>query len=71
MTCVTLKQAEAIIDAVLARGRELKCRPLSVVVTEPGARVKAFKKEDHSAMMRFEMAYGKAYAALALRLCRE
>ena len=66
MTCVTLKQAEAIIDAVLARGRELKCRPLSVVVTEPGARVKAFKKEDHSAMMRFEMAVGKAYAALAL-----
>ena len=66
MTCVTLRQAEAIIDAVLARGRELKCRPLSVVVTEPGARVKAFKKEDHSAMMRFEMAVGKAYAALAL-----
>jgi uncharacterized protein GlcG (DUF336 family) len=66
MTCVTLKQAESIIDAVLARGRELKCRPLSVVVTEPGARVKAFKKEDESAMMRFEMAVGKAYAALAL-----
>ena len=66
MTCVTLKQAEAIIDAVLVRGRELKCRPLSVVVTEPGARVKAFKKEDYSAMMRFEMAMGKAYAALAL-----
>jgi uncharacterized protein GlcG (DUF336 family) len=61
-----LKQAESIIDAVLARGRELKCRPLSVVVTEPGARVKAFKKEDESAMMRFEMAVGKAYAALAL-----
>jgi uncharacterized protein GlcG (DUF336 family) len=66
MTCVTLKQAEAIIDAVLARGREFRCRPLSVVVTEPGARVKAFKKEDDSAMMRFEMAVGKAYAALAL-----
>ena len=27
MTCVTLKQAEAIIDAVLARGREFRCRP--------------------------------------------
>ena len=44
MTCVTLKQAEAIIDAALARGRALGCRPLSVVVTEPGARVKAFKR---------------------------
>ena len=63
---IKLAQAEAIIDAVLARGRELQCRPLSAVVVEPGAKVKAFKKEDGSAMMRFEMAFGKAYAALAL-----
>jgi uncharacterized protein GlcG (DUF336 family) len=35
-------------------------------VVEPGAKVKAFQKEDDSSMMRFEMAYGKAYAALAL-----
>jgi uncharacterized protein GlcG (DUF336 family) len=66
MTMVTLAQADRIIDAILARGRELDCRPLSVVVTEPGAVVKAFKKEDGSAMMRFEMARGKAFAALAL-----
>ena len=63
---ITLVQAEAVIDAILKRGRELQCRPLSVVVVEPGAKVKAFKKEDGSAMMRFEMAFGKAYAALAL-----
>jgi uncharacterized protein GlcG (DUF336 family) len=63
---VSLEQSERIIDAILARGRELGCRPLSVAVTDPGARVKAFKKEDGSAMMRFEMAMGKAYAALAL-----
>ena len=66
MSLVTLDQSERIIDAVLARGRELRCRPLSVVVVELGAKVKAFKKEDGSAMMRFEMAVGKAFAALAL-----
>ena len=66
MSLVTLEQSERIIDAILARGRELECRPLSVVVVELGARVKAFKKEDGSAMMRFEMAVGKAFAALAL-----
>jgi uncharacterized protein GlcG (DUF336 family) len=66
MSLVTLQQSERIIDAILARGRELHCRPLSVVVLELGARVKAFKKEDGSAMMRFEMAFGKAFAALAL-----
>ena len=63
---ITLSQAEQIIDAVLARARKLNCRPISAVVVEPGAIVKAFKKEDGSAMMRFEMALGKAYAALAL-----
>ena len=66
MAVITLAQAEKIIDAVIARARELGCRPISVVVVEPGAIVKAFKKEDGSAMMRFEMAMGKAYAALAL-----
>ena len=63
---ITLEQAKRIIEAIFSRGRELACRPLSVVVVEPGAKVKAFLKEDGSAMMRFEMAYGKAYAALAL-----
>ena len=67
MSEITLKQAERIIDAILARGRRLKCRPLAVVVTDPGAGARAFKKEDGAAMMRFEMAMGKAYAALALR----
>ena len=66
MSMITLSQADEIIDAIIARARELKCRPISVVVVEPGAIVKAFKKEDGSAMMRFEMAMGKAYAALAL-----
>ena len=66
MSMITLAQANRIIEAILARGRELTCRPISVIVVEPGAKVKAFKKEDDSAMMRFEMAYGKAYAALAL-----
>ena len=66
MSTLSLQQAEAVIDAILRRARELECRPMSVVVVEPGAIVKAFKKEDGSAMMRFEMALGKAYAALAL-----
>jgi uncharacterized protein GlcG (DUF336 family) len=63
---VKLEQSNRIIGAIFSRGRELGCRPLSVVILEAGAKVKAFQKEDGSAMMRFEMAYGKAYAALAL-----
>lgn len=66
MSSVTLDQANRIIAAILKRGAELGCRPLSVVVVEPGCIVKAFQKEDGSSMVRFEMAFGKAYASLAL-----
>ena len=63
---ITLEQANRIIEAAIKRGVELDLRPISVVVVEPGCIVKAFQKEDGASMMRFEMAFGKAYAALAL-----
>src|SRR5580704_4665592 len=66
MTAITMAQADRIIDAAIARGVELNCRPISVIVVEAGCKVKAFKKEDGASMIRFEMAFGKAYAALAL-----
>jgi uncharacterized protein GlcG (DUF336 family) len=66
MSAITLAQAERVIDAIIERGAALECRPLSVIVVEPGCKVKAFKKEDGASMIRFEMAYGKAYGALAL-----
>ena len=66
MSAITLDQANRLIAAVLARGTEIDCRPLSVIVVEPGCKVKAFQKEDGSSMIRFEMAFGKAYAALAM-----
>jgi uncharacterized protein GlcG (DUF336 family) len=55
MSALTLDQANRIIAAILTRGAEIACRPLSVIVVEPGCKVKAFQK-----------AYGKAYAALAM-----
>ncbi|HVY59963.1 MAG TPA: heme-binding protein [Xanthobacteraceae bacterium] len=66
MPALTLAQANRIIEAILQRAAELECRPLSVIVVEPGCKVKAFQKEDGCSMIRFEMAFGKAYAALAL-----
>jgi len=66
MPSITLEQANKIIAAILKRGAELDLRPISAVVVEPGCVVKAFQKEDGASMIRFEMAVGKAYAALAL-----
>lgn len=66
MPALTLAQANGIIEAILKRAADIDCRPLSVIVVEPGCKVKAFQKEDGCSMIRFEMAFGKAYAALAL-----
>ena len=63
---ITLDQANTIIAAVIKRADELKSRPISAIVVEPGCIPKAFQKEDGASMVRFEMAYGKCYAALAL-----
>ena len=66
MAALTLDQANRIIAAILKRGAKLDCRPMSVIAVEPGCKVKAFQKEDGCSMIRFEMAFGKAYASLAL-----
>jgi uncharacterized protein GlcG (DUF336 family) len=66
MSAISLDQANRIIAAILKRGAEVDARPLAVIVVEPGCVVKAFQKEDGASMIRFEMAFGKAYAALAL-----
>ena len=66
MSNITLDQADRLIDAILKRGAEQQLRPLAVIVVEPGCKVKAFKKEDGASMIRFEMTFGKCYAALAL-----
>src|ERR1700758_4269556 len=66
MAALTLAQANRIIAAILVRGAALGCRPLAVIVVEPGCKVKAFQKEDGASMIRVEMAFGKAYSALAL-----
>lgn len=70
MTTLTLAQAEAVIDATLAEalGREL--RPMAVAVVDAAGLLKAFKKADGASALRFEMAMGKAYAAVALSFGR-
>ncbi len=66
MRAITLDQSNAIIEASLAHARELDLKPLSVIVLDAGGRVKAFQKQDGSALLRFEIAHGKAFAALGL-----
>ena len=66
MSRITLAQANAIITAAFAKGRELNLKPLSVVVLDAGGHVVAFQRQDGASNMRFDIARGKASGALAL-----
>ncbi|HJS31528.1 MAG TPA: heme-binding protein [Alphaproteobacteria bacterium] len=61
-----LKVVEAITDAALAKGRELRLAPLTVAVLDAGGILVVLKREDGSSLLRPEIAIGKAWGALAL-----
>jgi uncharacterized protein GlcG (DUF336 family) len=66
MSAVTLAQASIIVDTALEKGRETNCQPLTVVVLDPGGHVVAVKREDRSGIVRFDLAFGKAWGALGM-----
>jgi len=63
---ITLAQANTIIAAALKKGHELKLKPLSVAVLDPGGHLVAFQREDGASNLRPQIAAGKASGALAL-----
>src|ERR1700733_9241085 len=63
---VSLAQASTIIDTALAKARELKSQPLTVVVLDPGGHMVAMKREDKSGILRREIATGKAWGTLGM-----
>jgi uncharacterized protein GlcG (DUF336 family) len=66
MSNVTLAQASVIVDAALAKGRELDLHPLTVVVLDAGGHMVAMKREDESGILRPEIAVGKAWGVLGM-----
>ena len=65
---VTLAQASTIVDTALKKGRETNCAPLTVAVLDAGGHLVAFKREDRSGILRYDIAYGKAWGALGMGL---
>ena len=66
MPGVTLQQASTIVDAALKKGRETNCAPLTIGVLDTGGHLVAFKREDKSGILRFDIAFGKAWRALGM-----
>jgi len=65
---VTLAQASTIVDVALKKAREAKFQPLTVAVLDAGGHLVAFKREDKSGILRFDIATGKAWGALGMGL---
>ncbi|WAX96281.1 heme-binding protein [Aminobacter sp. NyZ550] len=66
MTELTLAMASTIIAAAFEKGAAAKMKPLTIAVLDAGGHLKAFQKQDGASMLRYEIAAGKAYGALAV-----
>lgn len=65
-TILPLEAAAFIVDEALRLGREAELHPLTVVVLDAGGRMVAMKSEDGSGLLRFDVAFGKAWGALGM-----
>ncbi|MEM8555916.1 MAG: heme-binding protein [Pseudomonadota bacterium] len=65
-TSLSLTTANVIILEALRLGRDAKLLPLTVVVLDAGGKLVAMQSEDGSGLVRFEIAFGKAYGALGM-----
>ncbi|HWG01986.1 MAG TPA: heme-binding protein [Trebonia sp.] len=63
---IGLETARAITAGARAAAQERGLKPLTVVVLDAGGHVVSVEREDGASNNRFEIAYGKAYGALAL-----
>jgi uncharacterized protein GlcG (DUF336 family) len=66
MTGLTLDLARKISDAALAKCREMKLKPMAVMILDARGVMKTFATEDGTSLLRGDIAHGKAYGALAL-----
>ena len=66
MSSITLAQASTIVDVALKTGRDRNMKPLVVIVLDAGGHLVAYKREDKTGILRFEISYAKAYASLGM-----
>ena len=66
MAKLTLKQANTIIAKGFEKARDMKIKPLGIVVLDDAGHVVASAREDGATCFRLDVARGKAYAAVAM-----
>lgn len=68
MQRLTLDCASRIVDSALRSAREQRLKPLAVVVLDGGGHDIVLKREDGAAILRADIARGKAWGALGMGL---
>lgn len=63
---LSLEPAVRIIDEAIAARRKEGLLPLAIAVLDAGGNLVAFKREDGCGVLRFDIAQGKAWAALGM-----
>ena len=63
---IKLSDASTIIDTALAEARARSLAPLAVAVLDAGGHLVAYKREDGAGIVRFDIAYGKAWGSLGM-----
>jgi len=66
MSKLTLKQANTVVEKAFAKAREMKIKPLGVVVLDESGNIVSAQREDGASMFRLDVAKGKAWAAVAM-----
>jgi len=63
---LTLAHADQMVDGALRAARSADLLPLTVAVLDSGGHLVAFKREDGCGVLRFDIAFGKAWGALGM-----
>jgi uncharacterized protein GlcG (DUF336 family) len=63
-----LDVAQKIVQLALTKAREMKLKPMGVAVLDARGALRAVAVEDGASHRRFEIAYGKANAVIAMGL---
>jgi len=63
---LSLEKADQIIESTLVIAQREKLLPLTVVVLDSGGKLIAMKSQDGSGLLRFDVAFGKAWGSLGM-----
>ena len=63
---LTLEKANVIIQGAIKESQKLSLHPMSFAVLDPGGHLIAFARQDGAGILRYDIAFAKAYGALGM-----